>query len=166
MPPLRRNSRILDLIYDEDPDERQTPAARILEQFKKDLTAIEDAIGDAVHLRRMRSFTIADPDGTEHLSDELVNYLNFCLGGEAVALKIPPLGAYLDTLIGLEELWNSDTPRFGDRFVACVAIQGLGLTRFGGHPEAFARGAADAKNTPTVFAGISPPDGRPRPCWA
>jgi len=24
----------------------------------------------------------------------------------------------------------------------------LGLTRFGGHPEAFARGAADAKNTP------------------
>ena len=42
----------------------------------------------------------------------------------------------------------------------------LGLTRFGGHPEAFARGAADAKNTPTVFAGISPPDGRPRPCWA
>ena len=42
----------------------------------------------------------------------------------------------------------------------------LGLIRFGGHPEAFARGAADAKNTPTVFAGISPPDGRPRPCWA
>ncbi len=42
----------------------------------------------------------------------------------------------------------------------------VGLTRFGGHPEAFARGAADAKNTPTVFAGISPPDGRPRPCWA
>jgi hypothetical protein len=28
----------------------------------------------------------------------------------------------------------------------------VGLTRFGGHPEAFARGATDAKNTPTVFA--------------
>jgi hypothetical protein len=42
---------------------------------------------------------------------------------------------------------------------------GLGLTRFGGHPEAFVRGAADAKNTPTVFAGISPTDGRPGRCW-
>ncbi|MGA8709198.1 MAG: hypothetical protein WB646_19675 [Steroidobacteraceae bacterium] len=41
----------------------------------------------------------------------------------------------------------------------------VGLTRFGGHPEAFARGAADAKNTPSVFAGISPTDGRPGPCW-
>ena len=40
-----------------------------------------------------------------------------------------------------------------------------GLTRFGGHPEAFVRGAADAKNTPTVFAGISPTDGRPGPSW-
>jgi adenine-specific DNA glycosylase len=28
----------------------------------------------------------------------------------------------------------------------------LGLTRIGGHPEAFPRGATDAKNTPTVFA--------------
>ena len=44
-------------------------------------------------------------------------------------------------------------------------LKRLGLTRFGGHPEAFARGAADAKNTSTVFAGVSPTDGRPRPCW-
>ena len=29
---------------------------------------------------------------------------------------------------------------------------GLGLTRIGGHPEAFARGAANAQNTPAVFA--------------
>jgi len=41
----------------------------------------------------------------------------------------------------------------------------LGLTRFGGHPESLARGAADAKNTSTVFAAVSPADGRPRPCW-
>ena len=41
----------------------------------------------------------------------------------------------------------------------------VGLTRFGGHPEALARGAADAKNTSTIFAGVSPTDGRPRPCW-
>jgi hypothetical protein len=27
----------------------------------------------------------------------------------------------------------------------------LGLTRIGGHPEAFARGATDAQNTPAVF---------------
>ena len=40
----------------------------------------------------------------------------------------------------------------------------LGLTRIGGHPEAFARGAADAQNTPTVFARVSPPNGGSRSC--
>jgi hypothetical protein len=44
-------------------------------------------------------------------------------------------------------------------------VSAMGLTRFGGHPEAFARGAANAKNPPTVFAGVSPADGRSRPCW-
>jgi len=29
---------------------------------------------------------------------------------------------------------------------------GLGLTRFGGHPEAFARGAPDAQNPCSVYA--------------
>ena len=42
--------------------------------------------------------------------------------------------------------------------------QELGLTRFGGHPEAFARGATDAQNTPTVFARVSPPDGGSGSC--
>ena len=44
-------------------------------------------------------------------------------------------------------------------------LRRVGLTRFGGHPESLARGAADAKNTSTIFAGVSPTDGRPRPCW-
>lgn len=41
----------------------------------------------------------------------------------------------------------------------------VGLTRIGGHPEAFARGATDAQNTPAVFARVSPPDGGARACW-
>jgi hypothetical protein len=39
--------------------------------------------------------------------------------------------------------------RFG-RGGVCRRV--LGLTRFGGHPESLARGAADAKNTSTIFA--------------
>jgi hypothetical protein len=49
--------------------------------------------------------------------------------------------------------------------VGVLAPASLRLTRFGGHPESLARGAADAKNTSTIFAGVSPTDGRPRPCW-
>jgi len=49
--------------------------------------------------------------------------------------------------------------------IVVASKEELGLTRFGGHPESLARGAADAKNTSTIFAGVSPTDGRPCPCW-
>jgi type IV secretion/conjugal transfer VirB4 family ATPase len=124
-PPLRRHSRIEDLIYDDDPEARQSPAARILEQFEKDLATLEDAIGDAVALQRMRGFTITDPTSREHLSDELVNFLHFALTGESVTLKLPDHGAYLDTVLGGVELWPGDTPRLGERYIACVAIEGF-----------------------------------------
>ena len=123
-PPLRRNSRILDLIYDEDPAELQSPAGQILQQFAKDLASIEDAIGDCIVLRRMRSGTITEDD-QEFLSDELVNYLHYCLNHEMASLKIPSAGGYLDTIIGLHDLWTGETPLYGDEYVAVIAIQGF-----------------------------------------
>jgi type IV secretion system protein TrbE len=128
-PPLRRKSKLVDLIYDDDPTESASPASRILEQFRKALADLEDAIGDAVSLRRMESYAFADRFGRDHLRDHLVNYLHFVLTGEEVALNIPPAGAYLDAVIGGRELWPGDTPRLGSgldgRFICCVAIEGF-----------------------------------------
>src|SRR6185437_15280949 len=126
-PPLRRRSKVADLIYDDDPAENTSPASRILEQFKKAIADLEDAVGDAVSLRRMESYTHTCRFGREHLRDHLVNYLHFTLTGEETALNIPPAGAYLDAVIGGRELWPGDTPRLGSaiegRFICCVAIE-------------------------------------------
>ena len=65
-PPLRRKSRLVDLIYDDDPAETTSPAGRILEQFNKALADLEDAIGDAISLRRMESYTFTDQFGRSH----------------------------------------------------------------------------------------------------
>jgi type IV secretion system protein VirB4 len=124
-PPMRRKSKVADLIYDDDPVERQSPADRILQAFQKAINDFEDAIGDAVKLERMRTYVVTDRHGREHLRDELVNYLHFALTGEAVELNIPPAGAYLDAVLGGRELWAGDTPRLGDQFIACVAIEGF-----------------------------------------
>lgn len=131
-PPLRRKSRLADIVYDDDPAERASPAARILEQFEKALADFEDAVGDAVKLRRMRSFVVADRQGRDHLRDELVNYLHFALTGESLSLNLPPSGAYLDAVLGGRELWPGDMPRLGDRFLCCVAIEGFPAESFPG----------------------------------
>jgi type IV secretory pathway VirB4 component len=131
-PPLRRKSKVADIIYDDDPAERVSPAGRILEQFAKALADLEDAIGEAVMLRRMRSFVVADAYGREHLRDDLVNYLHFALTGENLSLNIPPAGAYLDAVLGGRELWPGDTPRLGDQFICCIAIEGFPAESFPG----------------------------------
>ena len=127
-PPLRRRAKIADLIYDDDaPD--GGPAGRILEQFKKTLSDVEDAVGDAVRLRRMGAFTATDRCGSQHLRDELVDFLHFCLTGEIVSLNVPPGGAYLDAIIGGREFWPGHTPvigpQIGGQYLACVAIEGF-----------------------------------------
>lgn len=131
-PPLRRNSRILDIIYDEDSEEPQSAADKILDKFKKDLAVIEDAIGNALMLRRLRSFTLHDDpiyldeeEGSEFLSDELVNYLHYCLNNEMIVIKIPESGAYLDTLIGLKDLRTGDRLLYGGEYIAVIRIQGF-----------------------------------------
>jgi type IV secretion system protein VirB4 len=72
-PPLRRQGRLADIIYDDDDTAGASPGGRILEQFSKALADLEDAVGNAVRLRRMRGFTVTDRHGRAHLRDELVN---------------------------------------------------------------------------------------------
>jgi type IV secretion system protein TrbE len=59
-PPARRRGKVADLIYDDDPTERMSPADRILLGFQKAISDFEDAIGDAVRLERMRSYIVTD----------------------------------------------------------------------------------------------------------
>ena len=137
IPPLRRRSRITELMYDTDPTaEPVSPASRVLTQFKKALADVEDAMGDAVQLRRMGSYFEPDSAGREHLRDHLVNFLHFCLTGELVALKLPPGAAYLDGVLGGRELSPGDTPFLGNamdgRFIACVAIEGFPAASYPG----------------------------------
>lgn len=125
-PPPRRQSRLAEWAYD---DERQgvkiPPSERHIAYFTRGCAEIEDALGDVLRLRRMGSFTIPSGDGPPRLQDELVNYLQFCLTGALTGLTIPPCAMYLDALLGGQEFWTGITPKLGETYIACVAIEGF-----------------------------------------
>jgi len=125
LPPLRRNSKIGELVYDDDSQDETEPADRILAEFKKRLEDLEDGLGDLLHLRRMLGRQVVGPDGDQYLTDELINYLHFTLAGEPAALRVPACPMYLDAWLGYPELWPGDTPKIGNKFIACVAIEGF-----------------------------------------
>jgi type IV secretion system protein VirB4 len=125
-PPLRRNTRIVDLIYDDDPKaEPESPGDRQIAAFERVLADVEDSLSDILKLRRMKSYRVLDARGRGHLQDELLNYLNFCITGHLEPVNVPPCAMYLDAYLGGQELYGGDTPKIGDHFIAAVGIEGF-----------------------------------------
>ena len=96
MPPLRRNTKIADVIYDDDPKaEPESPGDRQIKVFERILTGIEDSLSDILRLRRMKSYKVTGLAGRTHLQDELINYLSFTMTGHLAPLDVPPCAMYL-----------------------------------------------------------------------
>ncbi|EOL3511726.1 transporter [Escherichia coli] len=124
LPPLRRESKLNELVYDDDGRDNSSPADRTLTEFKRRLDDLHDGLGDLLHMRRMGSITVGEGEDA-YLSDELANFLHFTLTGEAIALRVPDCPMYLDSWLGYPELWPGDTPKLGNKFISCVAIEGF-----------------------------------------
>lgn len=126
LPPLKRERRLLRLIYDDD--ETGPPvsdASRILAEFRGALRSVESAIGDAVRFRWMRECPCGNAHGVVHARDELVNYLRVLISGDTAPLNLPPDGSYLDCALAAEEFYPGDQVKVGADFVAVVAIEGF-----------------------------------------
>ena len=128
LPPTRRDSRVGELVYDDTGRDDTNPADRLLVEFKKKIDDLHDGLGDLLHMRRMGTIVVPElVDGEKEFyqSDELVNYLHFALTHEPIALRIPDCPMYLDAWLGVSELWPGDTPKLGNQFIGCVAIEGF-----------------------------------------
>lgn len=123
-PPKISTSKFAELIYDDDGLSNQKPADRHLAEFKRRLEELQDGLSDLLHMRRMTTITVGDGEDA-YQSDELVNYLHFAMNNKSVALKIPDCPMYLDSWLGYDQLWVGDTPKLGNKFISCVAIDGF-----------------------------------------
>lgn len=124
MPPMQRDSKLGELVYDDDASDQVSVADRNLSDFNKKLDDLVDGLGDLIHMRRMGTITIGHGDDA-YFSDELCNYLHYVITGETIALRIPDCPMYLDAWLGYSELWPGDTPKLGTKFISCVAIDGF-----------------------------------------
>ena len=124
LPPSRRDSKLAEMVYDDDGVDDSDPADTLRLDFKKKLDDLHDGVGDLLHMRRMATITVGEGEDA-YQSDELVNYLHYTLTDEPIALRIPDCPMYLDAWLGYPTLWPGDTPKVGDKFVSCVAIEGF-----------------------------------------
>lgn len=128
-PPDQRDAKLSSWIYGESDENRISAADRALAEFNRRLVEFEDSIGAMINMRRLGEATAYTPEGIEYLTDDLVNYLSFCVNGSIVKLRIPDCAMYLDSWLGVPEMTVGETPQVGQDYVGIVSIEGFpGLT--------------------------------------
>jgi type IV secretion/conjugal transfer VirB4 family ATPase len=124
-PPLRRESKVVDLMYATETEEADKTGDRILSAFRKALEDLQDTLSAVLTLSRMGSYTHTDRFDQAHMRDELVNYLHFALTGLAHPINVPPVAMFTSGYLGGQELWVGDTPKIGENFFLCIAPEGF-----------------------------------------
>lgn len=124
MPPARSKGMLLNLIYDGEEEDDDSPANAILASFERQLMDIEDSLSGVIKYRRMVDFDAVDAFGQSHRRSNLINYLNYLIENEEISLNLQTSGFYLDTVIGRQEFYAGDTPQVGKNFVAVVSVSG------------------------------------------
>ena len=143
LPPRVNESKVLALMYDDQsthkpnankspvPDPQTTKheaaAEAALRHFKAKLMELEDRLSSVLELQRMQGITFEDEQGLTRSSDELLSHLRWTMTGEVAPLNRPSLPLFLDGVLGADELWTGTTPRHGDYYIQCIAIDGFPL---------------------------------------
>ncbi len=127
LPPLRTSNKIVEMIYEDErrDDSEAGFAARILDQFKRQIDDFESALSATLPLRRMRGIQRTDASGRSYIEDELLQYMDFCVSGVLRPIRLPTIPMYLDALIGAYSFYGGVAPRVGDMHIKVVAIDGF-----------------------------------------
>lgn len=127
LPPLRAANRIVEMIYEdvERDDSAAAFAARILQQFKRQIDDFESALSSTLPMRRMRGIHRTDEWGRRYVEDELLQYMEFCVSGVLRPVRLPSVPMYLDAVIGAHPFSGGIAPRVGDKHIAVVSIDGF-----------------------------------------
>lgn len=127
LPPVRQQSKIADMMYDDTGKAKGSTADRTLAIFKQQLDELEDALSGCLRIQRMLGRRYTDSDGIEHVNEELLQYLNYCITGENHPINLPPIPMYIDAMLGGQDLFTGMTPKIGEKFIQAISIDGFPL---------------------------------------
>jgi type IV secretion/conjugal transfer VirB4 family ATPase len=126
LPPLASTQKVQSLMYQKERGANLENAGdRTLASFKQQLAELEDALSGVVRLQRMKGRPYVDEAGTEHLNEELLQYLNFAISGDEHPINLPPCPMYLDAVLGGRDFFTGVTPKLGSNFIGVLSIDGF-----------------------------------------
>lgn len=127
--PRLAEQKFIDLMFDDSGIDgaaiaESTRTGRLLADFKRELGNIESRLSSVFRLKRLRAYRVEGEHGVE-VYDDLLRWLHFALTGENHPMRLPGAPAFIDCLLGGQEMLGGVLPRIGERY-----IQTLSFTNF------------------------------------
>ena len=129
LPPSLVQRKFVEMMFDDDeiaPDHKER-TQKLLTDFKREITNIESRLSDTLKMERLKGFKTVQEDGTTCTHDDFLRWLQFCVTGINQPIQLPNNPAYLDSIIGGQEMWGGVVPKIGRKYIAVVAIEGFPL---------------------------------------
>ena len=125
MPPLRSQSKLVQLMVDEEKEGKDNLTEQIIQYFKNTVAEFTDGLSSDLKIEQMKAVHWVDEYDQSHVSDQMLRFLNYTICGVNHPVNLPPVPMYLDSVIGAHEFVSGLTPKIGDKFISVVAIDGF-----------------------------------------
>lgn len=128
-PPLLAQRKFVELMFDDDAEVvgKKARTKGLINQFKREISGIENRLTTAVKLTRLRGQKIVNEDGSKVTHDDFLSWLQFCVTGVSHPVQLPNNPMYMDAYIGGQEMWGGVVPKVGRKFIQVVSIEGFPL---------------------------------------
>lgn len=125
-PPLQLQTKFTEMMYDEVENKiQETIYQKNLNNFKLKIENFLSVLSIVLKLNRLGSVDYIFEDGSNHKHDNFLEFLHYCITGKSQPISLPKTPISIDLLIGGEDLITGVTPKIGDKYISCVAIDGF-----------------------------------------
>ncbi len=124
-PPVLTQAKFVEIMFD-DPDGKSTNAtersAKIIADFQKEITSLQGRLSSVLSLERLKSTTFEDEFKQPYSHDDFLRWLHYCLTGINQPVILPRDPAYIDCLVGGQDMTGGITPLIGYKYIKVVGI--------------------------------------------
>ena len=131
LPPEQHEERVKGFLF-EGQRQIKSGAQKTLEYFKSRVASFEDLFGSLFQVRRLKGRRFADDAGFPHVQDDLLRYVHRCVTMADHPIELPAVPAYLNDLLGTQDLVGGIAPKIGTKHLRAIAVDGFPRASFPG----------------------------------
>lgn len=125
-PPLIMQTKFVESMYTKS-EEKETLsiAEKNLIHFKTKLDNFLSTLSTVLKIKKLGSIEYTTQEGILYKENTMLSFLQYCITGKNQNIIVPQSFLNIDMLIGGEDFFTGITPKIGNNYISCIAIDGF-----------------------------------------